>query len=87
MSYHIANIPRGEYGEVSKITEEVLELQDAVAQQATLMIVNELADIIGAIEGYLQRHHPSITLADLIKMKELTARAFKTGHRTAKDLS
>lgn len=81
MSYHIDKIPHGEYGEISKIIEEVKELQDADKQQAEVMVINELADIIGAIEGFLIRHHPSITLTDLIKMKDLTAKAFKSGHR------
>lgn len=84
MSYHVAEIPRGVYGEISKIVEEVLELQDADAQEAEVMVLNELADIIGAIEGFLDRHHPSITLTDLLKMKDLTAKAFKSGHRGAK---
>lgn len=81
MSYHIRKIPRGEFGEISKIVEEFWELVDADEQQAEVMIINELSDLIGAIEGYLNKHHPSITLNDLIKMKELTARAFESGHR------
>lgn len=84
MSYHINEIPRGEYGEVSKIVEEVLELQDAEEQGAKLMAINELADIIGAVEGYLIKHHPSFKLEDLLIMKDLTAKAFKSGHRTSK---
>lgn len=85
MTYHVQEIPSGEYGEVSKILEEVLELQDAEEQGAKLMALNELADIIGAVQGYLERHHPSFTLSDLLKMTELTARAFKSGHRKPKD--
>lgn len=85
MSYHIDIIPRGVYGEVSKIVEETLELQDAANQNAELMVLNELSDIIGAIEGYLQRYHPSITMTDLVKMKDLTARAFASGHRRDKE--
>lgn len=83
MSYHVNEIPRGEYGEISKIVEEVLELQDAEEQGAKLMALNELADIIGAVEGYLNKHHPSLTLADLLKMKDLTAKAFASGHRSS----
>lgn len=85
MTYHVTDIPRGEFGEVSKIVEEVLELQDAEEQGAKLMALNELADIIGAVEGYLVKHHPSFTLADILQMKDLTARAFKSGARKAKD--
>lgn len=81
MTYHIAEIDRGEFGEISKIVEEVEELVDANSQGARIMILNELSDIIGAVEGYLKKHHPSFTLDDLIKMKELTARAFESGHR------
>ena len=48
------------------------------------MVLNELSDIIGAVEGYLIKHHPSLTLSDLLKMKELTARAFTSGARSAR---
>lgn len=84
MTYHIIDIPRGEFGEVSKIVEEVLELQDAEGQGAKLMALNELADIVGAVEGYLLKYYPSFTLADIIQMKDLNARAFETGARKEK---
>lgn len=85
MTYHLTEIPRGVFGDVSKIVEEVLELQDAEEQGAKLMALNELADIVGAVEGYLLKHHPSFTLADIIQMKDLTARAFTSGARKAKE--
>ena len=66
-------IPRRVYGEISKIVEEVLELQDANEQQAEVMVINELADIIGAIEGFW---------IDIIR--QLRSRAFKSGHRSTK---
>jgi multimeric flavodoxin WrbA len=84
MSYHVNVIPRGVYGESSKILEEVLELQDAEEQGAKLMALNELADIIGAVEGYLMKHYPVFDLDDLLKMKDLTANAFRSGHRSTK---
>ena len=82
MSYHLREIDKGEFGELSKIYEEVEELKDSEQQAAKIMIINELCDIIGAIEGYLERHHPSVTVQDLIEMKALTKRAFESGRRT-----
>lgn len=79
--YHLTEPPRGEFGELSKVFEEVEELRDAEAQGAALMVLMELADLLGAVEGYLARHHPSLTLADLTKMKDITARAFRAGRR------
>lgn len=79
--YHLADIPKGELGEVSKISEEFLEFQDAITQGAVVMQLCELSDMIGAIEGWLAKHHPSITLSDVIKMSEVTKRAFRSGRR------
>lgn len=82
--YHLTEPTRGEFGELSKVLEEVEELMDADSQNAKLMVLQELSDMIGAIEGYLKKHHPSITLQDLIIMKDITARAFESGARTPK---
>ena len=79
--YHVAKIPRGVYGEVSKIVEEVLELQDAEAQGVRIMTLVELSDLIGAIVGHLEKHWPELSLTDLIKMSEVTRRAFANKHR------
>ena len=84
MSYHIREIPRGTYGEFDKIYEEVIELQDSIEQNAKIMEINELADLIGAIEGYLENYHPDIGLDDLIKMKDITKRAFLSGTRVSR---
>jgi hypothetical protein len=79
--YHVAEIPRGEIGEVSKIMEEVLELQDAAAQGIRIMALCELSDIIGAIRCNLEKHYPGVTLQDLIDMADVTRRAFEDGTR------
>ena len=84
MSYHLQPIPTGQYGEISKIEEELLELKDAHAQGVKIMELNELSDLIGAIEGYLEKHHSGIALDDLIAMKKTTRRAFESGHRKPK---
>lgn len=81
MGYHLSQIPQGEYGELSKVQEEITEALDAEAQKNPVMVLIELADIVGAIEGYLETHHPTISMTDLVKMAAATRRAFQTGAR------
>ncbi len=76
------DIPKGIIGESSKILEEVLELQDAEEQDAVIMALVELSDVVGAIELYLANRYPIISLDDLITMSHITQRAFKNGRRT-----
>jgi hypothetical protein len=82
MSYHIKEIEKGEVGKLSKIYEEIEEVKDADDQNCNVMVILELSDVIGAIECYLEKEHPSITLKDLIKMKDITKRAFQSGSRS-----
>lgn len=82
MSYHIKEIEKGEVGKLSKIYEEIEEVKDADNQNCNVMVILELSDVIGAIECYLEKEHPSITLKDLIKMKDITKRAFQSGSRS-----
>ena len=79
--YHLTFIPKGEIGESSKLLEEVLELQDAEQQEAKIMALVELSDLIGAIALYLEKHHPSTDIDDLIVMSRITRRAFENGRR------
>jgi len=79
--YHLTNIVRGELGEPSKIYEEVDEFRDAIEQKASIMALVELSDLLGAIGAYLEKYHPSITMDDLAKMREITERAFINGRR------
>jgi N-acyl-D-aspartate/D-glutamate deacylase len=85
LGYHKAKIARGVYGEDSKIYEEVDEFADALDQNAQVMALVELADVIGAIEGWLEKNHPSITINDLVAMAAITRRAFESGKREARD--
>jgi hypothetical protein len=80
--YHLTEIPKGVIGESSKILEELLELQDAEAQDAKVMALVELSDMIGAVDHYLRRHFPDMTMRDLIAMSDITQRAFRNGRRT-----
>lgn len=81
IGYHIAEIPKGKFGESSKILEEVRELIDAEGQGIRVMQLCELSDIIGAIVGYLDIHFPDMSISDLMSMASVTERAFKAGAR------
>ena len=85
MGYHLDKIPRGHYGEVSKIEEEFHEFKDAVSQGNRIMELVELSDLMGAIRGYLYSYHTGFTLTDLILMADATERAFKDGTRKTVD--
>jgi len=80
--YHISDIPKGTFGNESKIVEECAEFIDALDQDCKIMALVELADLVGAIEGYLHENFEGIELHDLQKMSKITKRAFENGHRT-----
>lgn len=80
MSYHILEIPKGEYGEFSKIKEEFTELNDAYIQDDTILQLVELADLVGAIEAYAEKHL-NHSLEDIIRFMQKTKRAFQSGKR------
>lgn len=79
--YHKREIEKGTVGELSKIYEEVEELKDADDQNIELMVLLELSDLVGAVELYLNKHHGSISLEDLISMSRLTQKVFVEGFR------
>lgn len=85
MGYHTKEIKRGEFGEISKIEEELEELKDAVFQENKVMALCELSDIYGAIQGYMEKHFPDFCMGDLGVMAEATKRAFEDGTRLPKD--
>ena len=79
MGYHLKKIKKGKLGELSKIREELEEAEDSEKQGAKIMLMIELSDMIGAIEAVGEKL--GVSLEDLLKMKELTQRAFRTGER------
>lgn len=81
MSYHLTHIERGVLGELSKIKEELDEAIDADNQNVKLMVLVELSDLTGALIAYLNKHHPGISIEDLIAMSKVTKRAFESGRR------
>ena len=79
MGYHIRKIKKGVIGEISKIREELDELDDAMDQKCKIMAFVELADLYGAIESFAAKHN--LTMDDLRKMSDITKRAFNDGTR------
>lgn len=83
--YHIHQISKGVYGELSKIQEELDELRDAEAQGIKILALVELSDLYGAVDQYLKQHHPGVTMDDLRDMAAVTHRAFQQGVRVASE--
>ena len=81
VGYHMANIPKGQIGTISKIKEEVLELEDSANQTCKIMSLVELSDLYGAIQLYLEHNFPDFTIKDLEIMSNITRRAFENGQR------
>lgn len=81
MGYHNNPIPKGIFGQFSKIREEMAELSDAFEQDNKVMVLVELSDLFSSIRAYLDKNIPGITLQDLIKMADATDRAFTDGTR------
>lgn len=81
MGYHKNKIGKGKLGELSKIQEELDELVDAESQGVKILMMCELADLIGAIDHYVQKRFPYLSLKDLRKMSRLTKKAFDEGTR------
>ncbi len=77
--YHIKQIKKGTLGELSKIQEELDEAVDAQEQGVKIMLLVELSDLIGAVKAVAEKNGSS--LEDLIKMQQVTERAFKSGRR------
>ena len=63
MGFHNRTITKGEYGQLSKIREELEEAEDAQDQGIDLIVILELADILGAVQGVASRY--GITLDQL----------------------
>jgi phosphoribosyl-ATP pyrophosphohydrolase len=72
MGFHRNIITRGIYGEISKVREELEEAEDAIQQGQTLMLLVELADIIGACAGVAAKHGLSIN--DLVAFAQLRSK-------------
>ncbi len=80
--YHLSDIKKGKFGELSKIEEELLELKDALLQNNKIMTLVELSDLYCAMEEFLkQNFNDEITMEDLKIHSSSTRRAFLCGQR------
>lgn len=79
--YHLAKIDKRRFGSFGKIQEEVEEALDAHRQGSHIMMLIELSDLYGAMEGFLQENYPGFKMEDLKKFAGITRRAFENGHR------
>jgi len=82
MAYHKNKIKKGVLGELSKLQEEMAELEDALEQNNPIMALVELSDLCGAMEAFLQKYHPSIHMSHLLEMSKATKSAFNDGTRS-----
>lgn len=80
MGYHTKEIEKGVLGEFSKIKEEFLELEDGYEQGNKLLMLCEIADLLGAISAYIKKYN--LDLEDILKMTRATESAFQEGSRT-----
>lgn len=64
IGYHLKSIPKGVVGKVSKIIEEIDELEDAMEQGVKIMALVELSDLYGAIDLYLKHNNKNIQDVD-----------------------
>jgi len=80
--YHLTDIPKGSFGFASKVVEEARELADAEQQDCKVMMLAELADLVGAILEMMRLRFPDLSMDDLVQMAKITDRAFKVGDRS-----
>lgn len=70
--FHKRKIKKGVYGELSKIEEELQEAYDAEEQGQDLMLLIELSDMVGAIEGVAKKY--GITMKQLRDFSKLRSK-------------
>lgn len=81
VGYHLTTIEKSEYGTVGKVSEELLELIDAIGQDCKIMMLVELSDLVGAIEALVPQINVKeieplnvvVTLEDIIRTVGLIA--------------
>lgn len=78
--YHTVEIQKGVLGEISKIREELEELEDAERQGIKIMSMCELADLFGAIRAFALKKY-GLKMRDLHDMAKATRNAFEQGYR------
>lgn len=65
--YHLREIPRGTFGEYSKVEEEFEEFLDALEQRSVVMALQELSDFLLAGDENLKRNYESNGIGNMTK--------------------
>ncbi len=76
-AWHKRKIVKGNLGEISKIQEEVEEALDAEEQGQKVMLLIELADIVGATGLVAEKY--GMTLDDLVAFAKLRSEVMRNG--------
>lgn len=79
--YHLREFVKSAHGSPGKIVEEALELFEASEQGIRIMALNECADVISAVKGFLKEEFPGIDFSEVLSMSSVTDRAFSSGKR------
>lgn len=66
----VPGVPRGIEGQVSRIKQCALELADAHESKNPVMALTDAAGLVMAVRDWLDKHHPSMTLPDLLTFGE-----------------
>lgn len=80
-SYHKKPILKGDYGNSSKVLEELREFEEAVREGSKLVAFCELADLKGAVDALIDHFlsDSQITKEDVEKLSQQTKESFLVG--------
>lgn len=78
--FHNREISKGVLGELSKVREELEEAEDALDQQNDILLILELADLVGAVGLVSEKY--GISLDQLVTFAKLRR---KVGEQVARD--
>lgn len=82
MAYHKREIQKGEVGCVSKIREELDELEEVAERGQRILCLWELADIYLAMEMFIERNYGHmLSMSDVEQLAHETRLAFRDGTR------
>lgn len=68
----LSAIPHGVSGEVSMVVQRTREIEDSQQQKNPILLLNDMANLVGAVKAFLKAKHPTLSITDLEKMYEAT---------------
>jgi hypothetical protein len=76
---------RGVYGQFSKLEEEFAEMKEAYENSDSIALLTESSDFIGALEEFIEKQFPPLTLNDLILHSNNKKKAYAEGKLVNRD--